>query len=201
MTAAARPAGWQPSGGLVAAARQTLAEAPQDSPEARFESQAWAALLGRYGPVLLTRACAPSHLTASGVILDPTAEHTCLVLHGRIGLWVQPGGHLEDGDPTVAAAAAREAREETGLAGELLPTPVLLSRHRAPCRPGVVDWHLDVQYALVCELLPPVVSAESKDVAWWPVAALAGLDADGQLAWGVAETVDRARRAVLARGQ
>lgn len=179
---------------LLADARSTLARAPQQTPEDRFESAAWAALLDRIGPDLLTRACAPSHLTASAIVLDPTGRHTCLVLHGRIGLWVQPGGHLEPGDAGMAAAAAREAAEETGLTGAVGEAPVLLSRHRAPCRPGEVDWHLDVQFALVAEQTAPVVSEESKDVRWWPVEALPDLAADGLLAWGVDESVDRARQ-------
>jgi 8-oxo-dGTP pyrophosphatase MutT (NUDIX family) len=185
-----------PAGALVADAADLLARYPADSPEQRFEASSWAALLRTLGPALLTRACAPSHLTASAIVLDPAAGQTCLVLHGRIGLWVQPGGHLEDGDPTLAAAAAREAGEETGLTGRLLAEPVLLSRHRAPCRPGLVDWHLDVQFALISEHRPPEVSPESRDVAWWPVESLPDLEADGQLAPGVRESVDRARSAV-----
>jgi 8-oxo-dGTP pyrophosphatase MutT (NUDIX family) len=181
---------------LLTDARATLGRAPQDTPEDRFEAAAWSALLDRLGPELLTRACAPSHLTASAIVLDPTGRHTCLVLHGRIGLWVQPGGHLEPEDPGMAAAAARETVEETGLAGTVLPDPVLLSRHRAPCRPGEVDWHLDVQFALVAEQTPPVVSEESKDVRWWPVDGLVDLEADGMLAWGVADSVRRARAAL-----
>lgn len=185
-----------PTGDLLADAAATLARAPQQTPEDRFESAAWAALLDRLGPELLTRACAPSHLTASAIVLDPAGAHTCLVLHGRIGLWVQPGGHLEPEDAGMAAAAAREAVEETGLSGSVLPDPVLLSRHRAPCRPGVVDWHLDVQFALVAERTEPTVSAESKDVRWWPVDGLTTLAAEGTLAWGVAESVHRARQAL-----
>ena len=52
---------------------------------------------------------------------------------------------------------------------------VALSRHRAPCRPGVVDWHLDVQHVMVAGGADPApgplayVSPESRQVAWWPV--------------------------------
>jgi 8-oxo-dGTP pyrophosphatase MutT (NUDIX family) len=112
------------------------------------------------------------------------------VLHGRIGLWCQPGGHLEPGDATLAEAAAREVLEETGLAGHVLPEIACLSRHRAPCAPDV-DWHLDVQFALVADTDAPRLSAESSDVRWWDVDALPAELADG-VTHSVARAVARA---------
>jgi 8-oxo-dGTP pyrophosphatase MutT (NUDIX family) len=67
---------------------------------------------------------------------------------------------------------AREVFEETGLQGEVDPLPVVLSRHCAPCRPGEVDWHLDLECLLVAEARPVMVSEESLDATWWPVAEL-----------------------------
>ena len=183
---------WTPSVALLDDARQVLAASPQETAEDRFESEAWQALLDRAGPVLLTRSAAPSHITASACVLSTDARATCLVLHARIGRWVQPGGHLDPGDHRLADAAARETAEETGLSGRILGGPVMLSRHRAPCRPGVVDWHLDVQYLVEAERALPAVSAESIDVAWWDVAELPGLAEDGRLADGVLPLVHRA---------
>jgi 8-oxo-dGTP pyrophosphatase MutT (NUDIX family) len=93
---------------------------------------------------------------------------------------------------TLPLAAAREVEEETGLTGELLPDVVALSRHRAPCRPGIVDWHLDVQHVLVVPGRPvagplPFASSEAPRVAWWPVAEL-----PAPVAPGVLELVGRA---------
>jgi 8-oxo-dGTP pyrophosphatase MutT (NUDIX family) len=185
---------WHPGADLVCDVRHTLGLAPRETPEDRFEAWAWHALLDEHGAVLLTRQAEPSHLTASAIVLTPDARRTCLVLHGRLGLWVQPGGHLEDGDLTVQAAAAREVVEETGLSGQVLTAPVVLSRHRAPCRPGEVDWHLDVQFALITSAQSPTVSAESRDVAWFGVDAL-----PAELAPGVAASVARAVRRVAGR--
>lgn len=39
-----------------------------------------------------------------------------LTLHPKVGLWLQMGGHCEPGDETLAAAALREATEESGIA-------------------------------------------------------------------------------------
>jgi 8-oxo-dGTP pyrophosphatase MutT (NUDIX family) len=177
---------WTPTEALLLDLRHTLIHAPRDTPDDRFEAWAWRALLDEDGPALLTRFALPSHITSSAIVLTPDGRRTCLVLHGRIGLWVQPGGHLEAGDVTLAGAAAREVAEETGLAGRILPEIACLSRHHAPCRPEV-DWHLDVQSVLVTAQDVPTVSKESKDVRWFDVDAL-----PEELAVGVAASVARA---------
>jgi 8-oxo-dGTP pyrophosphatase MutT (NUDIX family) len=164
---------WAPSASLVEDVENVLAQAPVDTAEARFEAWAWQRLLADRGPILLTRYGTPAHLTASGIVLTADGTQTCLVLHGRLRLWVQPGGHLEPGDSSLAGAAAREVWEETGVRGVVRPRPLHLSRHRAPCRPDVVDWHLDVQHlVLVPEATTPQVSDESVDVRWWRTDAL-----------------------------
>jgi 8-oxo-dGTP pyrophosphatase MutT (NUDIX family) len=177
---------WSPAEELVLDLRHTLAHAPRHTPDGRFEAWAWRALLDEDGPALLTRHARPSHVTASAIVLSPDARRTCLVLHRRIGLWCQPGGHLESVDHTMAAAAAREVAEETGLSGQILPELACLSRHYAPCAPEV-DWHLDVQFVLLAAADRPAVSAESCDVRWWDVDAL-----PPDLALGVADSVARA---------
>jgi 8-oxo-dGTP pyrophosphatase MutT (NUDIX family) len=182
---------WTPREGLVADVRHAIALAPRDTAQARFEAWAWRAMLDEDGAALLTRHAAPSHLTSSAVVLSRDGRRTCLVLHGKFDAWVQPGGHLEAGDLTLALAAAREVEEETGLTGVVLPRVAALSRHVAPCRPEV-DWHLDVQHVLVADDVEPVVSEESRDVRWWAVDAL-----PGALAPELEDTLRRAR-AVLA---
>lgn len=92
------------------------------------------------------------------------------MLHAKLGQWVQPGGHFDAGDVSVAAAAGRELLEETGLVGEVDPRPLLLSRHPAPC--GHADWHLDVQMLARVRELAPVVSQESEDVSWFDISDL-----------------------------
>lgn len=57
---------------------------------------------------------APGHVTATGLVLDPDGR-MAMVLHGRLNRWLLPGGHVEVGDASIAAAAAREVLEETGL--------------------------------------------------------------------------------------
>lgn len=128
------------------------------------------------------RAClresAAGHLTASTIVFDATLTHVLLTLHPRVGKWIQLGGHCEESDPTLADAAAREADEESGISGlRLTSAPVHLHTHPITCSLGVPTRHLDVRYAAVAPAfngeLPPIVrSAESTDLAWWPIDGL-----------------------------
>ncbi|MEU5437338.1 NUDIX hydrolase [Streptomyces sp. NPDC020719] len=113
------------------------------------------------------KACGAGHLTASALVVDPERGRVLLTLHKKLGMWLQMGGHCESGDVSVAAAALREATEESGIAGlTLLPGgPVRLDRHPipAPCH-----WHLDVQYAALAPAdAVEAISDESLDLRWY----------------------------------
>lgn len=121
------------------------------------------------------RWCRPDHLTASILIVSADHEQVLLTLHRRIGRWLQTGGHCEERDQHVAAAALREGREESGIADLLLvgDEPVLLSHHEVPCGPVSPAHHLDVQYvATAAHGAEPVISEESTDLRWFGVDAL-----------------------------
>ena len=120
------------------------------------------------------RGCRPDHLTASALVVDSSGSQVLLCLHRKVGLWLQFGGHIENRDTSVASAALREAREESGIDALMLigSEPVRLDRHAAPCDANARH-HLDVQYLAVAPAgAQPTVSSESLDVRWFSAEAL-----------------------------
>ncbi|MEU7102154.1 NUDIX hydrolase [Streptomyces longwoodensis] len=122
------------------------------------------------------KACGDGHITASALVIDPERGRVLLTLHRKLRMWLQMGGHCEPVDATLAEAALREGREESGISGlTLLPGgPVRLDRHLTPCA-----WHLDVQYAALAPAgAVEAISDESLDLRWFPYAEVASVADD-----------------------
>jgi 8-oxo-dGTP pyrophosphatase MutT (NUDIX family) len=140
------------------------------------------------------RECRPDHVTASALVLSHDRRRVLLTLHAKLGRWLQLGGHCEPGDETLAAAAHREAVEESGIADLVLDgSPVLLSLHEVPCGPVRPAHHLDVQYvARAADDAVAVVSTESHDLRWFEVDALPA-DTDASVRALVDQALRRAK--------
>lgn len=139
----------------------------------------------RAGPAALTRRHRAGHVTASTLVLDPDGR-ILLCLHGRMALWMQLGGHCEDGDATLAAAALREATEESGLVGlRLIGAPIDVDVHAVRCGdgdggPAQPSYHYDVRFVAVCPAgAVEQVSTESAALGWFTPDALPEPLADG----------------------
>ena len=75
------------------------------------------------------------HFVATAYVVHE--GRTLLLLHRKLGLWLPPGGHIDEGE-LPEEAALREVREETGLEVELLSP----RRRPDPKAPGVRYLHL-----------------------------------------------------------
>jgi len=114
---------------------------------------------------------APGHVTATGLVLHPDGEQMAMVFHARLERWLLPGGHVQEIDRDIFAAAAREVSEETGLAvdgGEIIGVDV----HGIPpkIRNGVVlepyHQHHDILIGFAAKGTEMILSEESRDLGW-----------------------------------
>jgi 8-oxo-dGTP pyrophosphatase MutT (NUDIX family) len=106
----------------------------------------------------------PVHVTGSAIVIGPRG--VVLHLHKRLGIWLQPGGHLDPGEDP-ADAAHREAREETGLdVRHPANGPRLVHVDVHPGPRG--HTHLDLRFLLEADDADPAPPpGESQDVRWF----------------------------------
>lgn len=158
-----------PAGPLHADAVRVLRDLPRGTDEAEALRQAYLGFLAARTDAMW-RSCTAGHLTASTVIYDPARDAVLLTLHPRVGRWLQVGGHCEPGDPTLVAAAAREALEESGIADlQVDPVPIGLHVHPITCSLGIATRHFDVRFvAVAAGGTDETKSDESIDLRWFP---------------------------------
>lgn len=155
---------WDPSSDLTAVVRaQVLARTPVDARE-RSAIEQFVTQLDRLERPF-EEAADRVHVTGSAIVVG--AKGVVLHKHKRLGLWLQPGGHIEPGE-TPWDGALREAAEETGLPvsfADGVPQLVHVDVHPGPRK----HIHLDLRYLVTA---PPVAPAppegESQDVRWFP---------------------------------
>lgn len=103
------------------------------------------------------------HVTASAFVVS--SRGVILHLHRRLGIWVQPGGHVDAGE-SPAVASLRETYEETGLVVRHVEPPLLFHVDVHPGPKG--HTHYDLRYVLLSEPLDPSPpDHESPEVYWF----------------------------------
>lgn len=148
-------------------AAEVLGRLVTDDPTVLRRRSLLLGLLARHGARLADRDHHPGHLTASALVVDGGSGRVALLLHTKLGRWLQPGGHA-DGDFQLAGVALREAAEETGLEGlEILPRPVDLDVHAVDHDDGGRHLHLDVRFVVRAPAGGTLRSNHESDAIRW----------------------------------
>jgi len=132
-------------------------------------------LLEAKGDVFSRQHFLPGHLTASAFLIDPASRSLFLILHKKLNLWLQPGGHVEAEDDDMLAAATRELIEETGAKDAKARAGLFdIDVHEIPAHglePG--HRHYDLRYAFDVASISPRLTDEVKDARFFSFEFLA----------------------------
>lgn len=146
---------------------------PVDAQEAAHR-QAVLGLLDTSAPCSRTQT-EPGHVTASAFVVNRSWDRVLLILHGKLGLWLQPGGHVDPNDTDIVASCLREVREETGLERVVVApgAPFLfdIDVHDIPENPKrgeAAHRHYDVRLLLIAVDDDVSAGSDARDIAWVP---------------------------------
>lgn len=163
---------------IAARLRRIVSEhAPADDDEARHREAMLNWLASANRP--LDRDCfAPGHATGSALVVSPDGSHVLLVLHRRLGRWLQPGGHAEPDDAGLAMTAARETLEETGVPVDAGGARLLdLDVHRIPAHGGAPSHlHFDFRYLFRQAQRTPTAGEGVTAARWFSAAECEALE-------------------------
>jgi 8-oxo-dGTP pyrophosphatase MutT (NUDIX family) len=152
-----------------------------------------------------SRSTLDGHFTASGWVLSPDGEKAYLLLHAKLNRWLQPGGHVEDQDRTLAEAALREVVEELGIDASHLTCQGLfdVDVHTIPARANEPQHlHLDCRFLFTTSVQAQVqISAESHGFKAVPLVELVGSDTEESLRRMAQKTMHRASKSVSAAAE
>lgn len=123
------------------------------------------------GDAALRRNGGPEHVTGSCFVFSPAFDRVLLCFHRKGQFWVQFGGHIEPKDASVAEAAQREAREESGIGDLVLLSAAIVDLDRHDLHAGFsCTAHWDVGFAAaIASHVEVAVSDESEDVRWFSI--------------------------------
>jgi 8-oxo-dGTP pyrophosphatase MutT (NUDIX family) len=167
-----------------------------DATESRYVAQMLALLAAPADPFRRDHYD-PGHFTASAFALSPDRQHVLLIFHSKLRRWLQPGGHVDPDDPSIAAAALRELREETSIdAVEPLEGVLDVDVHAIPARGDAPEHsHFDVRFLLQTRTELHRAASDAISARWVPLDAISTIESDAS----VMRAISKIRRA-LTRG-
>lgn len=115
--------------------------------------------------------------TASAIITTPQRDKMLLILHHKLQVWLQPGGH-QKWNETPWDTAMRECLEETGLdisaihqykvwddVVRIIPQPFIIQEQRIPAYKDQPEhFHIDSMYLI--ELPEQPITPETPETRW-----------------------------------
>ncbi len=123
------------------------------------------------------RALTTGHVTGSSWVINPDRTHALMLLHRKLNVWLQPGGHA-DGDADIRNIATKETSEESGID---LNHIKLLSHDVFDIDIHTIyanqyeprHQHYDIRFLLeIDDTLPVPGNNESHQIAWIPLSKI-----------------------------
>ena len=120
------------------------------------------------------RSLAHGHVTGSSWVVNPARTHTLMLLHRKLGLWLQPGGHA-DGDPDITQVVLKETSEESGIDLDQirLVSDAIFDIDIHVVHPSEHDprhTHFDIRFLVeIDDQIPIPGNSESHQIGWIPL--------------------------------
>ena len=171
-----------PSGGSISQAQKEVRNALSSSSESDLAREKILEFITEHNDAL-HRTCMEGHLTGSAMIIESSYERVLVMLHKKLGIWLQPGGHA-DGEGYLSNVAFREAFEETGINNlALWTTAIDCDVHKIPEFGDEKEhFHFDLTYLLLAPEKAVIKrNHESTDMRWVPLEELKALTGEERL--------------------
>lgn len=178
-----------------------LMERADESDDRRRHLEAMAKLARSSSAALSRENYEPGHFTASAFVVSPCRRELLLIRHKKLGMWLQPGGHIEATDRDLVAAARREAQEETGLGDLTLMKPFFdVDVHEIPAwGESPAHLHHDVRSLFVSDVRHVAGADDAAEARWFAFERIAESRSTLVDGVGTDESVRRVARALSRR--